>query len=71
MRNDRFYQVDSVELVPYTIIVTTTMTARMLWLNGVEKGYFTHILIDEAAQVSINGSIDKEECCRCEPACNE
>ncbi len=52
MRNDRFYHVDSVELAPYSIIVTTTMTARMLWLNGVGKGYFTHILVDEAAQVS-------------------
>ena len=51
LRNEKFYNVDATELGPYTIIVTTTITARMLWLNGVDKGHFTHILIDEAAQV--------------------
>ena len=44
---------DASELDPYSVVVTTTITARMLWLNGVERGYFTHILIDEAAQVNI------------------
>ena len=64
MRNDRFYHVDSSELIPYSVIVTTTLTARMLWLNGVERGYFTHILIDEAAQVGYSQ-------CTCTCACND
>lgn len=39
------------QIMSYSIVVTTTMTARTMLLNGVRKGFFTHILLDEAAQV--------------------
>lgn len=39
------------ELKQYRIIVTTLYTARVLSLLGLQKGHFTHIFIDEAAQV--------------------
>ncbi len=65
MRNDRFYHVDASELEPYSVVVTTTITARMLWLNGVDRGYFTHILIDEAAQVNIRAQKRDIRTCTC------
>ena len=39
------------QLQQYKIIVTTLYTARVLSLLGLQKGHFTHIFIDEAAQV--------------------
>ena len=56
IEDQMFSTVKSSELDDYTIVVTTTITARMLWLNGVKKGYFTHILVDEAAQVCVSVS---------------
>ncbi|XP_011406766.2 PREDICTED: probable helicase with zinc finger domain [Amphimedon queenslandica] len=46
-----FYDVPCDQLMNYSIIVTTTVTARILFLSGLRKGFFTHIFIDEAAQV--------------------
>ena len=40
------------ELLQYKIVVATLMTARALSLADLPKGHFTHIFIDEAAQVS-------------------
>ena len=39
------------EIMKHKIIVTTLITARVLFLMGIKKGHFSHILIDEAAQV--------------------
>ena len=33
------------------IVVTTLITSRILFLKGLESGHFSHIIIDEAAQV--------------------
>ena len=41
------------EIMKHKIIVTTLLTARVLFLMGIKKGHFSHILIDEAAQVII------------------
>ena len=38
------------ELTGKTIVVTTLVTADLLIKCGVKPGFFTHILIDEAAQ---------------------
>ena len=38
-------------LSQYSILVTTLVTARLLVLMGLPKGHFTHIFVDEAAQV--------------------
>ena len=40
------------ELKQYRIIVVTLSTSRCLSLMGLPRGHFTHIFIDEAAQVS-------------------
>ena len=40
-------------LSQYKIMVTTLVTARLLVLMGLPKGHFTHIFVDEAAQVLI------------------
>ena len=47
-----FNDLISSEVMSKSIVVTTTMTSRSLWLNGIEKGFFTYIFIDEAAQVN-------------------
>ena len=39
------------ELHQYKIVVSTLHNVRKLWLSGLRKGFFTHIFIDEAAQV--------------------
>ena len=39
------------EIKEYKVVVSTLVMARTLRLMGMEKGYFTHIFIDEAAQV--------------------
>lgn len=39
------------DMKSYKIVVTTLSTARILALMEMPKGHFTHILIDEAAQV--------------------
>ena len=41
------------EIMKHKIIVTTLLTARVLFLMGIKKGHFSHILIDEAAQVIV------------------
>ena len=40
------------EMKEFKIVVATLNTARALTLMGLPKGHFTHIFIDEAAQVS-------------------
>ena len=40
-------------LSQYKILVTTLVTAHLLVLMGLPKGHFTHIFVDEAAQVYI------------------
>ena len=50
--NGKFEDYLPSELSPYSIIVCTLVNTCKLWLVGMKKGYFTHILIDEAAQVS-------------------
>ncbi|KAL1500036.1 hypothetical protein AB1Y20_012713 [Prymnesium parvum] len=39
------------KLQNYAVIVTTTRSAAMLVNAGVSKGHFTHIIVDEAAQL--------------------
>ena len=51
IKEGAFYDVPVEQLLSYSIIVTTTMTSRVLSLSGLRKGFFTHIFIDEAAQV--------------------
>ena len=41
-------------LLQCKILVTTLVTARLLVLMGLPKGHFTHIFVDEAAQVLFN-----------------
>lgn len=41
------------EMKNYKIVVTTLATARTLALMELLKGHFTHIFIDEAAQVKL------------------
>lgn len=41
------------ELKSYKIVVATLSTSRALPLMEVPKGHFTHIFIDEAAQVKL------------------
>lgn len=41
------------EIKKYRIVVTTLITSRTLSLMGLECGHFSHIIIDEAAQVKI------------------
>ena len=43
-------------MLSYKIVVSTLSTARTLALMEVPKGHFTHILIDEAAQVLMKGN---------------
>jgi hypothetical protein len=42
------------EIMKHKIIVTTLLEARVLFLMGIKKGHFSHILVDEAAQVIIH-----------------
>ena len=51
IKEGAFYDVPVEQLLSYSIIVTTTMTSRVLSHSGLRKGFFTHIFIDEAAQV--------------------
>ncbi len=44
------------DIKAYKIIVSTLQTSRSLALMGLNKGHFTHIFIDEAAQVRWLGS---------------
>lgn len=44
---------DVTKLSQSKILVTTLVTARLLFLMGLSKGHFTHIFVDEAAQVFI------------------
>ena len=39
------------ELSQYKIVVSTLHNVRKLWLADLKPGFFTHIFIDEAAQV--------------------
>ena len=41
------------EIEKYKIVVATLSTARALTLMGLPRGHFTHIFIDEAAQVHL------------------
>lgn len=43
------------EIKTYRIVVATLSTARALPLMDLPKGHFTHIFIDEAAQVRREG----------------
>ena len=49
------------EIQKYSIVVTTLVTSRTLSLLGLQPGHFSHIIIDEAAQVylSISGKIGR------------
>ncbi|XP_064477972.1 probable helicase with zinc finger domain isoform X2 [Ornithodoros turicata] len=46
-----FRQPTTEEMEGYRVVITTLSSSRMLLNSGVRKGFFTHILIDEAAQV--------------------
>lgn len=49
--SDRSFNMPTIEDVKkHRVIVTTLSTSRYLVQLGLEKGFFTHILIDEAAQ---------------------
>ena len=52
--NGHFVCPDVETLKKYRLIVTTLHTARTLRLKGFKKDSFTHIFIDEAAQVMEN-----------------
>ncbi len=41
------------EMKTYNIVVATLSTARTLALMEMPRGHFSHIFIDEAAQVSV------------------
>ncbi len=49
------------EMKGYKIVVATLSTARSLSLMEVPKGHFTHIFIDEAAQVCLLLSMRSDE----------
>ena len=51
IEGDQFGVPSIQELRQYQIVVATLSTARALALMGLPKGHFTHIFIDEAAQV--------------------
>ncbi|BGP41754.1 Helicase MOV-10 [Rhodotorula kratochvilovae] len=40
------------ELKEFRVVVTTCVTAFTLWDRGMEKGHFTHIVVDEAGQAT-------------------
>ena len=61
IKEGAFYDVPVEQLLSYSIIVTTTMTSRVLSLSGLRKGFFTHIFIDEAAQVGRERGGGEEE----------
>ena len=44
---------DLMRLSQSKILVTTLVTARLLFLMGLPRGHFTHIFVDEAAQVQL------------------
>ena len=44
---------DLMKLSQSKILVTTLVTARLLFLMGLPRGHFTHIFVDEAAQVHV------------------
>ena len=50
--HDRIVDPPVHELSKYKIVISTLQNVRKLWLAGLEKGFFTHIFIDEAAQVN-------------------
>lgn len=54
MQDFSFVVPDLSTLSQYRILVTTLVTARLLVLMGLHKGHFTHIFVDEAAQVFVN-----------------
>ena len=50
VRNGKFVQPRKEDIEKHTIVISTLVTANVLHEIGVEKGFFTHIFIDEAAQ---------------------
>ena len=46
------------EIKEFRIVVTTLITSRILSLKGLECGHFSHIIIDEAAQVYLGQIFD-------------
>ncbi|MGV7468025.1 AAA domain-containing protein, partial [Mycobacterium kansasii] len=40
------------ELVRYRIIISTYMSSSLLHAEGVRRGHFSHIILDEAGQAS-------------------
>lgn len=46
----RFLQPTKEEVEKHSIVITTLVTADLLNLIGIKKGFFSHIFIDEAAQ---------------------
>lgn len=49
--NNRTFNMPALEdIMKYRVIVTTLSTSRYLVQLGLEKGFFTHVLVDEAAQ---------------------
>ena len=51
MEGDRWVIPPLAELKRYKMVVATLSTARNLLFSGLPKDHFTHIFIDEAAQV--------------------
>ena len=51
LENDHLVIPSLQEIQTYKIIVTTLTTSRILPLLGLKHGHFSHIIIDEAAQV--------------------
>ena len=51
MENEKLVIPTLDEIQEYRIVVTTLVTSRTLFLLGLRPGHFSHIIIDEAAQV--------------------
>ncbi|GAB2217620.1 hypothetical protein Droror1_Dr00000820 [Drosera rotundifolia] len=54
-----FYEEDHIFLTPplkallrYRIVITTYMSASLIYAEGVKRGHFSHIILDEAGQAS-------------------
>ena len=57
MAGDRWVIPPLADLKQYKMVVATLSTARNLLFSGLPKDHFTHIFIDEAAQVRMHLSL--------------
>jgi hypothetical protein len=60
IKNNQFLLPSKEEILKYKVVVTTMVTSLVL-KNLELGGYFSHILIDEAAQVSLDCQFDEQQ----------